>query len=122
MEHENLNNQESAQLGIDAVIGSTYHQGINDSIKTIESILDYKSNTKWGSALRFAVNQIESLKKENNGWIKLNGVAGEMEDCDCWVLDSSGNIFFSEQGQFIPIGLYKYYMPISKPTILPDGF
>ena len=122
MEHENLNNQKSTQLGISAVIGSAYHQGINDSIKTIESILDYKSNTKWGSALRFAVNQIKSLKKENNGWIKLNGVAGEMEDCDCWVLDSSGNIFFSEQGQFIPIGLYKYYMPISKPTILPDGF
>ena len=66
--------------------------------------------------------QIEALKKENNGWIKLNGVAGEMEDCDCWVLDSSGNIFFSEQGQFIPIGLYKYYMPISKPTILPERY
>ena len=122
MMEETKKQEETAQLGIGAVIGSTYHQGINDSIKTIESILDYKSNTKWGSALRFAVNQIESLKKENNGWIKLNGVAGEMEDCDCWVLDSSGNIFFSEQGQFIPIGLYKYYMPISKPTILPDGF
>lgn len=119
---ETSKTNETAQLGIDAVIDSAYHQGINDSIKTIESILDYKSNTKWGRALRFAVNQIESLKKENSGWIKLNGVAGEMEDCDCWVLDSSGNIFFSEQGQFIPIGLYKYYMPISKPTILPDGF
>ena len=69
---------------------------------------------------------IEALRlcdvMENNGWIKLNGVAGEMEDCDCWVLDSSGNIFFSEQGAFIPIGLYKYYMPISKPRVMPDGF
>lgn len=64
MEHENLNNQESPQLGIGVVSSSTYHQGINDSIKTIESILDYKSNTKWGRALSFAVNQIESLKKE----------------------------------------------------------
>ena len=59
---------------------------------------------------------------ENNGWIKLEGVAGEMLDCDCWVLDSLGNIFFSEQEQYIPIGLYKYYMPISKPNVLPDGF
>lgn len=59
------NSQESTQLGIGTIISSTYHQGINDSIKTIESILDYKSNTKWGSALRFAVNQIESLKKKH---------------------------------------------------------
>jgi hypothetical protein len=105
-----------------AVIGSTFHDGLNQAIEKIENILDYKSNTKWGSALRHAVSQISELKQKNNGWIKLEGVAGEMLDCDCWVLDGSGNIFFSEQGQYIPIGLYKYYMPILKPNVLPDGY
>ena len=79
---------------------------------------------KQQTAIQELVTELETIDNaaENNGWIKLEGVAGEMLDCDCWVLDSLGNIFFSEQEQYIPIGLYKYYMPISKPNVLPDGF
>jgi len=117
-----LNKTQKPQLNIGDVMCGTFHDGLNESIEKIENILDYKSNTKWDSALRYAVIQISELKKKNNGWIKLEGIAGEMLDCDCWVLDSTGNIFFSEQGQYIPIGLYIYYMPISKPIVLPDGF
>jgi len=57
-----------------------------------------------------------------NGWIKLNGIAGEMEDCDCWVLRDDGEIFLSPKGEFIAIGDYEYYQPIIKPKELPNDF
>ena len=108
MEHENLNNQESTQLGIGAIINSTYHQGINDSIKTIESILDYKSNTKWGSALRFAVNQIESLKKEN---MRKNNVMRNFPDnVEIWKWWQTQN-FQKEQGEHEYTMLYEIDLP-----------
>lgn len=108
MEHENLNNQESTQLGIGAVIGSTYHQGINDSIKTIESILDYKSNTKWGSALRFAVNQIESLKKENMR--KTNVIRNFPDNVEIWKWWQTQN-FQKEQGEQEYTMIYELDLP-----------
>ena len=55
-------------------------------------------------------------------WIKLNGIAGEMEDCDCWLLRDDGEIFLSPKGEFIAIGDYEYYQPIRKPNHLPNGF
>lgn len=57
-----------------------------------------------------------------DGWIKLNGIAGEMEDCDCWLLRDDGEIFLSPKGEFIAIGDYEYYQPIRKPNHLPNGF
>ena len=57
-----------------------------------------------------------------NGWIKLNGIPGEMQDCDCWVLRDDGEIFLSPKGEFIAIGDYEYYQPIIKPKTLPNDF
>jgi len=105
---ETSKNNETAQLGIGAVISNTYHQGINDSIKTIESILDYKSNTKWGSALRFAVNQIESLKKEN---IRKNNVIRNFPDnVEIWKWWQTQN-FQKEQGEQEYTMIYEIDLP-----------
>lgn len=52
-------------------------------------------------------------------WIKLNGIAGEMKDCDCWILDKDGNIFLSPKGEFVGIGYYEYYCPIPFPLNNP---
>jgi hypothetical protein len=57
-----------------------------------------------------------------NGWIKLNGIPQEIEDCDCWLLRKDGVIFLSPQGDFVGLNEYEFYMPIRKPTILPEGF
>ena len=58
----------------------------------------------------------------SNDWIKLNGIPGEMEDFDCWVLRDDGEIFLSPKGEFIAIGDYEYYQPIIKPKTLPNDF
>ena len=58
-------------------------------------------------------------------WIELDNKAGGMPDLDCWVSDGM-NVFYSEQGQYIPIGLYSHYMVAEKPlppikeSSLPD--
>jgi hypothetical protein len=52
---------------------------------------------------------------ENNGWIKLNGIAGEMPEIDAWVCRENGEVFFSPKGKFIPLNTFEYYMPIIRP-------
>jgi len=54
-------------------------------------------------------------QEENNGWIKSNGLAGEMPNVDLWVCDKNGNVFLMPKGEYIPLNEYDYYMPIIKP-------
>lgn len=59
--------------------------------------------------------------ENENGWVKLTGKAGEMPDVDAWLLRKDGHIFLNKQEEFVGIGEYEYYMPIRKPTKLPNG-
>jgi len=50
----------------------------------------------------------------NNLWIKLTESPGNMPDCDCWVTDGK-IVFFSPEGEFIPLNNYTHYMVAEKP-------
>jgi len=65
VEFKEVKEMQSPQLNLKVTIHSVFNDGIRESIKVIEDILDYSSNTKWGSALRYAKHQIEKeIKSE----------------------------------------------------------
>ena len=56
--------------------------------------------------------------ENNNGWIKLEGKANEIEsDLDIWIVNKYGEIELSINTDFIDIGYATHYQPIIKPDL-----
>lgn len=82
--------------------------------------------TKWTAPERFSDLQFNAYKdlmrplslngiEDNNGWIKLNGLANEISDrCPMWIMTKNG-IEYLKENEFLPIGYATHYKPIEKP-------
>jgi len=54
--------------------------------------------------------------ENNNGWIKLQGLANEIQDrCSIWIETKNGDIEYLKENEFLPIGYAVAYQVAEKP-------
>ena len=92
--------------------------GIDDIINNFGDITEQiEYDIEHDGVGKFRPKSLQGIEN-NNGWIKLEGKANEIEsDLDIWIVNKYGEIELSINTDFIDIGYATHYQPIIKPDL-----
>jgi len=71
-----------------------------------------------GNGVLHELSRPKSLQgiEDNNGWIKLQGLANEIQKrCSIWIETKNGDIEYLKENEFLPIGYAVAYQVAEKP-------